>query len=67
MEKPIKLPTEYSKLDWRKGEKAIIRDQYIVEQNVLTLSLIILFVVNRFMVNLLLVHHRCYPLGSSFP
>ena len=28
----MKLPTEYSKLDWRKGEKAAVREQYIVEQ-----------------------------------
>lgn len=28
----MKLPVEYSKLDWRKGEKAIVREQYIVEQ-----------------------------------
>src|SRR5690606_34289527 len=28
----IKLPTEYSKLDWKKGEKAIVREQYIKEQ-----------------------------------
>ena len=29
----VVLPTEYSKLDWRKGEKAIVREQYIVEQS----------------------------------
>ena len=29
----MELPTEYSKLDWRKGEKAIVREQYIKEQN----------------------------------
>lgn len=29
----IDLPTEYSKLDWKKGEKAIVRAQYIKEQN----------------------------------
>ena len=28
----MKLPTEYSKLDWKKGEKAIVREQYILEQ-----------------------------------
>lgn len=28
----MKLPTEYSKLDWKKGEKAIVREQYIIEQ-----------------------------------
>jgi|TARA_R110000796_G_scaffold250262_1_gene379024 hypothetical protein len=28
----MKLPVEYSKLDWRKGEKRIVREQYIVEQ-----------------------------------
>jgi hypothetical protein len=27
------LPTDYTKLDWRKGEKAIVRDQYVLEQN----------------------------------
>jgi len=29
----IKLPVKYSTLDWRKGEKAIVREQYIKEQN----------------------------------
>jgi len=29
----MELPTEYSKLDWKKGEKAIVRNQYIKEQN----------------------------------
>jgi hypothetical protein len=28
----MELPTEYSKLDWRKGEKAVVREQYIKEQ-----------------------------------
>jgi hypothetical protein len=28
----MKLPVEYSKLDWRKGEKRVVREQYIVEQ-----------------------------------
>lgn len=25
----MKLPIQYSKLDWRKGEKALVRNQYI--------------------------------------
>lgn len=29
----MELPTKYSKLDWRKGEKAIVREQYIKLQN----------------------------------
>lgn len=29
----FKLPTDYTKLDWRKGEKAMVRDQYVAEQN----------------------------------
>lgn len=28
----FKLPTDYTKLDWRKGEKAMVRDQYVAEQ-----------------------------------
>jgi len=28
----MKLPTEYSKLDWRKGEKAHVRDLYVKQQ-----------------------------------
>jgi len=28
----MKLPTEYSKLDWKKGETAIVRELYITEQ-----------------------------------
>ena len=27
------LPTDYTKLDWRKGEKAKVREQYIIEQD----------------------------------
>ena len=27
------LPTDYKKLDWRNGEKAKVREQYIREQN----------------------------------
>ena len=27
------LPTDYSKLEWKKGEKAKVREQYILEQN----------------------------------
>lgn len=27
------LPTDYTKLDWRKGEKAKVREQYVIEQN----------------------------------
>jgi hypothetical protein len=28
----MKLPVKYSTLDWRKGEKAIVREKYIQEQ-----------------------------------
>lgn len=28
-----KLPIKYNTLDWRKGEKALVREQYIKEQN----------------------------------
>lgn len=28
----MELPTEYSKLDWRKGEVAQVRNQYVQEQ-----------------------------------
>lgn len=27
------LPVDYTKLDWRKGEKRFVREQYIREQN----------------------------------
>ena len=27
------LPVKYSTLNWKKGEKAIVREQYIIEQN----------------------------------
>jgi hypothetical protein len=28
----MKLPTDYTKLDWRKGEKKAVREQYVLEQ-----------------------------------
>lgn len=27
------LPTDYNSLDWRKGERAAVRDQYVQEQD----------------------------------
>jgi hypothetical protein len=29
----MNLPVKYSTLDWKKGEKAIVREQYIKDQN----------------------------------
>lgn len=29
MTKEFDLPTDYTKLDWRKGEKKIVREQYV--------------------------------------
>ncbi len=29
----MKLPVDYTKLDWRKGETRAVREQYIAEQN----------------------------------
>ena len=29
----MELPTRYSKLDWKKSEKAFVREQYVKEQN----------------------------------
>jgi hypothetical protein len=28
----MKLPTDYTKLDWRKGETRAVREQYVLEQ-----------------------------------